>query len=197
MQIATVQRRCPDFRAAVVSNGAIQEDVSLGDLMKDKNFVVLLFYPLDFTFVCPTELIAFSDRHKEFEALGAQVVGVSVDSHFSHLAWVKTPRNKGGLGQMNIPLVADLTKEISRDYGVLIEEKGIALRGMFIIDKERVVRSIQINDLPVGRSVDEALRLVKAFDEHAKHGDVIPCNWQPGKPTLDTAKADEYFSKNH
>ena len=123
----------------------------------------MYFYPLDFTFVCPTEIIAFSDRIHEFQDINCEVVGVSTDSHFSHLAWINQPRKQGGLGGLNYPLVSDFNKNISRDFGVLIEEAGIALRGLFIIDPEGVVRQMSINDLPVGRSVDETLRLIKAF----------------------------------
>lgn len=132
----------------------------------------MFFYPLDFTFVCPTEIIAFSDRIKEFKDLNTEVVGVSVDSHFSHLAWSNTPRKQGGIGKIEYPLLADLTKKISDDYGVLLEESGISLRGLFIIDPKQVVRQITINDLPVGRSVDETLRLIKAFQFTDKHGEV-------------------------
>jgi peroxiredoxin 3 len=132
---------------------------------------VLFFYPLDFTFVCPTEIISFSDRIKEFKDLNTEVVGVSVDSHFSHLAWCNTPRKQGGIGKIEYPLLADLTKKVSADYGVLLDA-GISLRGLFIIDPNQVVRQITINDLPVGRSVDETLRLIKAFQFVDKHGEV-------------------------
>lgn len=157
---------------------------------------MLFFYPLDFTFVCPTEIIAFSDRIKEFKDLGAEVVGVSVDSHFSHLAWVNTPRKDGGLGKLDYPLLADLTKKISRDYGVLLEDAGISLRGLFIIDPKGVVRQITINDLPVGRSVDETLRLIKAFKFTDEHGEVCPANWDPEK-NKDTIKPDVKQSKSY
>lgn len=157
---------------------------------------MLFFYPLDFTFVCPTEIIAFSDRVNEFKALGAEVVGVSVDSHFSHLAWINTDRKKGGLGKLEYPLLADLTKQISRDYGVLLEDAGISLRGLFIIDPNGVVRQITINDLPVGRSVDETLRLIKAFQYFEKHGEVCPANWDPEK-NKDTIKPDVSGSKSY
>lgn len=132
----------------------------------------MFFYPLDFTFVCPTEIIAFSDRIKEFKNLNTEVVGVSVDSHFSHLAWCNTPRKQGGIGKIEYPLLADLTKKVSSDYGVLLEDAGFSLRGLFIIDPNQVVRQITINDLPVGRSVDETLRLIKAFQFVDKHGEV-------------------------
>lgn len=162
---------------------------------------MLFFYPLDFTFVCPTEIISFSDRIKEFKDLNTEVVGVSVDSHFSHLAWTNTPRKEGGIGKIEYPLLADLTKKISSDYGVLLDEAGISLRGLFIIDPNQVVRQITINDLPVGRSVDETLRLIKAFQFVDKHGEVCPANWDENKNKA-TIKPDpkgskEYFSKQN
>lgn len=149
------------------------------------------------TFVCPTEIIAFSDRSDEFRKLNAELVAVSVDSHFSHLAWNNQPRKSGGLGQLKIPLLSDLTKKISTDYGVLLEEPGIALRGLFLIDPKGIVRHITINDLPVGRCVDEVLRLVNAFQYVEKHGEVCPANWEPNKPAINTKKASEYFEKNN
>ncbi|GIX82506.1 thioredoxin-dependent peroxide reductase, mitochondrial [Caerostris extrusa] len=147
-------------------------------------------------FVCPTELIAFSDRVEEFRELNAEVLGVSVDSHFSHLTWIKTPRKKGGLEGLDIPLASDLTKKMSRDYGVLHDD-GTALRGLFIIDKTLIVRHITINDLPIGRSVDEALRVIKAFQFHEERDVVCPANWQPDSPTIkpEPEKAIEYFDK--
>jgi len=157
-------------------------------------WLVLFFYPLDFTFVCPTEITAFSDRAGDFKAVNTEVVACSVDSKFSHLAWINTPRKEGGLGSMKIPILADLTRQIAADYGVLIEEAGIALRGLFIIDPKGTVRQITINDLPVGRSVDETLRLIKAFQFTDKHGEVCPANWQPG---ADSMKADPHGSKTY
>ena len=194
LQVATVRKPAPSFKAKAVVNGAIEE-ISLAQYAG--KYVVLLFYPLDFTFVCPTEIIAFSEAQERFAKLGAQVLACSVDSPFSHLAWTKTDRKKGGLGEMKIPLVADLTKEIARDYGVLIESQGIALRGMFIIDDKGVIRSMQINDLEVGRSVDETLRLVEAFQYSDKNGEVVPCNWKPGGATINVSKAGDYFEKNN
>ncbi|EIE87578.1 peroxiredoxin-1 [Rhizopus delemar RA 99-880] len=151
---------------------------------------------MDFTFVCPTEILAFSDRIEEFKALNTAVIGASTDSEFSHLAWINTPRKQGGLGEMKIPLLADKTKSIAKDYGVLIEEAGIALRGLFIIDPQGVVRQITINDLPVGRSVDEVLRLVEAFQFTDKHGEVCPANWKAGEKTIKPSVKDsqEYFN---
>uniref|UniRef100_A0AAZ3RWJ4 Peroxiredoxin-1 n=1 Tax=Oncorhynchus tshawytscha TaxID=74940 RepID=A0AAZ3RWJ4_ONCTS len=157
----------------------------------------VLFYPLDFTFVCPTEIVAFSDQAEEFHKIGCEVIGASTDSHFSHLAWINTPRKQGGLGPMNIPLVADLTQSISRDYGVLKEDQGIAYRGLFVIDDKGILRQITINDLPVGRSVDETLRLVQAFQHTDKYGEVCPAGWKPGSDTIvpDIQKSKEFFSK--
>ncbi|XP_063703314.1 peroxiredoxin-2 [Culicoides brevitarsis] len=190
---AHVQKPAPAFKGQAVVNQEFKE-IQLSDY-KGK-YLVLFFYPLDFTFVCPTEIIAFSDRIQEFKALGAEVVGVSVDSHFSHLAWVNTPRKEGGLGKMEYPLLADLTKNISRDYGVLLEDAGISLRGLFIIDPKGVVRQITINDLPVGRSVDETLRLIKAFKFTDEHGEVCPANWDPEK-NKDTIKPSVKESKSY
>lgn len=158
---------------------------------------VLFFYPLDFTFVCPTEIRAFSDRYAEFEKLGVSVVAASVDSEFSHLAWTQQPKENGGLGPMKIPILSDITKNISRNYGVLLEEQGVALRGLFIIDPKGVLRQSTVNDLPIGRSVDETLRLVQAFQFHEKNGDVCPAGWTPGKEsmTADPAGLKKYFAR--
>ena len=168
--------------------------VSLDDY-KGK-WVVLFFYPLDFTFVCPTEIIAYSERSDEFRQAGAEVIGCSVDSQFSHLAWINTARKEGGLGEMKIPLLADITKSISRDYGVLIEEGGVALRGTFIIDPKGILRQITINDLPVGRNVDETLRLLEATQFADKYGEVCPAGWQKGGKSMipDVKKSKDYFN---
>ncbi|CAJ1024857.1 AhpC/TSA family/Redoxin/C-terminal domain of 1-Cys peroxiredoxin, putative [Leishmania lindenbergi] len=190
---ATVRDPAPQFSGKAVVGGAIKE-INSNDY-KGK-YIVLFFYPMDFTFVCPTEIIAFSDRYLEFEKLNTQVIAVSCDSEYSHLAWVNTPRKKGGLGEMKIPVLADKSMEIARDYGVLIESAGIALRGLFVIDKKGILRHSTINDLPVGRNVDEVLRVVEAFQYADNNGDAIPCGWTPGKPTLDTKKAGEFFEKN-
>jgi peroxiredoxin 2/4 len=150
--------------------------------------VVLFFYPLDFTFVCPSEIIAFDAALEKFQKKNAQVIGCSVDSHFTHLAWKNTPRKQGGIGPIRYPLVADLNKQISRDFGVLLDA-GIALRGLFLIDKAGVVRHALINDLPIGRSVDEAIRVLDALQFNEEHGDVCPANWHQGdeamKPTAE------------
>ena len=175
-----VTKTAPNFKAqAVMADGSFKE-ISLSDYQG--KYVVLFFYPLDFTFVCPTEIIAFSDRAAEFSKLGVQLIGVSVDSHFSHLAWRNTPRDQGGLGNIEYPLVADLSKQIARDYGVLMEGPGIALRGLFIIDKAGVLKHATINDLNLGRNIDEVLRLLDAIDFSEEHGEVCPAGWQRANP---------------
>ncbi|GAB0098839.1 Peroxiredoxin 1 [Sergentomyia squamirostris] len=187
-----LQRPAPDFCGTAVINGELRE-LSLGDFRG--RYLVLFFYPLDFTFVCPTEIIAFSDRVGEFNELGCEVVAVSTDSHFSHLAWTQVSRREGGIGKVSLPLLSDKSMRISREYGVLNEETGIAYRGLFIIDTNQTLRQITINDLPVGRSVDETLRLVKAFQFTDAHGEVCPANWQPGGKTIkpETEKSKEFF----
>ncbi|KXZ52644.1 hypothetical protein GPECTOR_9g689 [Gonium pectorale] len=191
----------PQFAGPAVVDGEITK-ISLSDY-KGK-YVCLFFYPKDFTFVCPTEIIAFSDRAKEFEALNCQLIAASTDTEECHLAWIRTPRNRGGLGYMQIPILADTTKAISSKYGVLIEDLGIALRGLFIINPKGVVQHVTVNDLPswvtvddLGRSVDEALRTLQAIQYHAEHGEVCPANWKPGSKTMvaDTEKSLEYFSE--
>jgi alkyl hydroperoxide reductase subunit AhpC len=190
---AQVQKEAPDFTATAVVNEEFKQ-VKLSDYRG--KYVVLFFYPLDFTFVCPTEIIAFSDRVKEFQDRGAEVIGCSIDSQFSHLAWIQQPRAVGGLGGLKYPLVADLTKKIASDYGVLLEG-GIALRGTFLLDKQGVVRAATIHDLPLGRSVDEALRVLDALQFFEKNGEVCPADWKPGaatiKPGVKESKA--YFEK--
>lgn len=154
--------------------------VSLSDF--DDKWLVMLFYPFDFTYVCPTELIAFSDSLPQFKEINAEVIGISVDSHFTHLAWAKTPRDEGGIGELSYPLLADISKGIAEDYGVLVTNPedgmfGAALRGLFIIDPTKKVRAMQINDDAVGRSVDEAIRLIKAYQFADENGEVCPANW--------------------
>ncbi len=180
----------PQFDCKAVVDGQIKE-LKWKDIHEGK-WLVLFFYPLDFTFVCPTEIIAFSDAYGRFAELGAKVAAVSVDSQYSHLAWVNTPRNQGGLGKVTFPLLADLNKQIATKYDVLLEGPGVALRGLFIIDPKGIVRHATVNDLPVGRSVDEALRVIQAFQFVEKHGEVCPANWKPG---ADTMKADPVGSK--
>jgi len=188
-----VGKQAPDFQAVAVKNGTFDETFKLSDL-KGK-YIVLFFYPLDFTFVCPTELHAFSDRLPEFAERGVEVVAVSVDSHFSHLAWLNTPRTQGGIEGVGYPIVSDIHKGICKDYDVLAEEHGIALRGLFLIDRAFVVRHQVVNDLPLGRNVDEAIRMVDALKFFEEHGEVCPANWSPGakgmKPSEEGLK--EYF----
>jgi alkyl hydroperoxide reductase subunit AhpC len=190
---AQVQKEAPDFTATAVVNEEFKT-IKLSDYRG--KYVVLFFYPLDFTFVCPTEIVAFNDRLKEFHDRGAEVIGCSIDSQYSHLAWIQTPREKGGLGGLNYPLVADLTKKISTDYGVLLEG-GIALRGTFLIDQKGMIRAITIHDLPLGRSIDETLRVLDALQFFEKHGEVCPADWKSGgatiKPGVKESKA--YFEK--
>ncbi|XP_026869961.2 thioredoxin-dependent peroxide reductase, mitochondrial [Electrophorus electricus] len=189
-----VTQHAPFFKGTAVYNGEFKE-ISLDDY-KGK-YLVLFFYPLDFTFVCPTEIISFSDKANEFQDINCDVVGVSVDSHFTHLAWTNTSRKTGGLGKIHIPLLSDLNKQISRDYGVLLEGPGIALRGLFIVDPNGLVRHMSVNDLPVGRSVEETLRLVKAFQFVETHGVVCPASWTPKSPTIKPTPegSKEYFEK--
>lgn len=174
-----VTKEAPDFTAhAVMPDNTIKEDFSLSAL-RGKH-VVLFFYPLDFTFVCPTEIIAFNRKLDEFKKRGVEVVGVSIDSQFSHFAWKNTKPEDGGIGDIQFPLVADLSKNIARNYGILFGEE-VALRGLFLIDKEGIVRHCVINDLPLGRSVDEALRMVDALQFFEENGEVCPANWHKGE----------------
>jgi len=194
LQQAKVQHPAPEFKGQAVVDGQFKE-VGLHDF-KGK-WLVLFFYPLDFTFVCPTEIIAFSDQIGKFKDINCEVVGVSTDSHFSHLAWINLERKKGGLGELKYPLLSDFSRKISDDYGVLIPDAGIALRGLFIIDPKGCLRQMSINDLPVGRSVEETIRLVKAFQFVEEHGEVCPANWNENSPTIkpDPKGSIEYFEK--
>ena len=191
-----VTKPAPDFTAtAVMPDNSMNEEFSMSGL-KGK-YVVLFFYPLDFTFVCPSELIAFDHRLEEFKSRGVEVVGCSVDSHFSHLAWKNTPVNKGGIGNVQYPLVADLKKDIARDYDVLFGD-AIALRGSFLIDKEGVVRHQVVNDLPLGRNIDEMLRMIDALQFTEEHGEVCPAGWNKGDKGM-TATGDgvaAYLTEN-
>lgn len=191
------RQRAPFIQAISVLDGKFSK-VSLTDFAG--KYVVILFYPFDFTYVCPTELISFSDSLEKFKAINAEVLAISTDSHFTHLAWTKTPRNQGGVGNLRIPLLADISKKISRNYGVLVEDEldelfGAALRGLFIVDGGGIIRSVQINDAPVGRSVEETLRLIQAFQYSDVHGEVCPANWKPGDKTIkpDQEEKMEYF----
>jgi len=179
--MARVGHQAPAFKATALVGQSFQE-ISLDDY-KGK-YLVLFFYPLDFTFVCPTELLQFNQRVKDFEAEGAQVLGVSVDSQYCHLAWINAKKDQGGLGgPLDYPLLADLTKKVSEDYGVLVPD-GHSLRATFIIDGNGKVRHLSFNDDPVGRNVDEVVRLIKAFKFVDTHGEVCPANWNPGQPTF-------------
>jgi len=189
-----VGQPAPDFTATAVVNGQF-EQVKLSQY-RGKN-VVLFFWPLDFTFVCPTEIVAFSDAVPQFAERNTQVLGASIDSQFVHLAWQKTPRTEGGLGRVDFPMIADTNHSISRAYGVLLDDAGVALRGLFLIDKNGVVRHMLVNDLPLGRSVEEALRVVDALAHFEKHGEVCPANWRPGSKAMkaDPQGAKSYFAE--
>ena len=189
-----VGQEAPDFTATAVFDQEFKS-IKLSDY-RDK-YTVLFFYPLDFTFVCPTEIIAFSDRYEEFKALNTEVLGVSVDSEFSHLAWIQTDRKEGGIGDIAYALVSDIKKEISTAYNVLDPEAGVALRGLFIIDKEGIIQHATINNLSFGRSVDETLRTLKAIQYVQSHPDeVCPAGWQEGDQTMvpDPVKSKVYFA---
>lgn len=177
-----VTKQAPDFTAtAVMPDNSMKEDFKLSDFRG--KYVILFFYPLDFTFVCPSEIIAFDKKLDQFKARDCEIIGVSIDSQFSHWAWKNTPVKEGGIGSIQYPLVADLDKKISRHYGVLLDI-GVALRGTFLIDREGNIRHAVINDLPLGRSIDEALRMVDALQFHEKHGDVCPANWHEGDDAM-------------
>jgi len=184
----------PDFEAEAVFDQEFIK-IKLSEYI-GKKYVILFFYPLDFTFVCPTEITAFSDRYSEFEKLDTEVIGVSTDSVFSHLAWIQTDRKTGGLGDLNYPIVSDITKKISKAFNVLIPEQGIALRGLFIIDKQGVIQHATINNLGIGRSVDETLRTLQAVQYVQDNPDeVCPAGWKPGEKTMkpDSKLSKEYF----
>ena len=179
MAEAKVGQPAPDFNMPSTKNiEKLNENVQLDDYKG--RWLVLLFYPLDFTFVCPTELTSFSDRYDDFEGIGAAVVGVSTDSVHSHRAWLKTPRDKGGVEGLRYPLASDITKSVARDYGVLIEDKGVALRGLFVIDPEGLLRYAVVHDLNVGRSAEETIRVIQALQT----GGLCQADWRPGQETL-------------
>lgn len=204
-----VGKPAPDFTAkAVMADNSIEESFNLysylgikrdekGKAAKKGKLGVLFFYPLDFTFVCPSEIIAFHNRIKEFKLRKCEVIGVSVDSHFTHLAWRNTPVEKGGIGQIQYPLVADLTKQIARDYDVLVGD-AVAFRGTFLIDGNGIVRHQIVNDLPLGRNVDEAIRMVDALQFHEEHGEVCPAGWNRGEDGMKpTAAGVANYLKGH
>ena len=193
-EIAKVGQPAPDFDLPSTKNiDTLAENVKLADY-KGK-WLILLFYPLDFTFVCPTEMIAFSDRLEEFKALDCEVIGISGDSKFTHLAWTRTPRNQGGIEGNRLPLLADIKREMSRRFGVLTDD-GVALRGLFLLDPDGIIQHATINNLSVGRSIDETLRLLQAYQFSRESGDVCPANWQPGDETIEPNidAAAEYFA---
>jgi peroxiredoxin (alkyl hydroperoxide reductase subunit C) len=191
-----VGKKAPDFTAtAVLGNNEIT-DISFSEFTKGK-YAVVFFYPLDFTFVCPSELIAFDHRLEEFRKRNVEVIGVSIDSQFTHLAWKNTPVDKGGIGQVGYALVADIKHDICRAYDVE-SEGGVAFRGSFLIDKDGVVRHQVVNDLPLGRNIDEMIRMVDALQFTEKHGEVCPAGWNKGKAGMraNPAGVAEYLAKN-
>ena len=189
---ARVTLPAPAFSGMAFADGTFKK-LSLADY--SGKYVVLFFYPLDFTFVCPTEICAFNDAASHFKDIGCEVIACSVDSHFTHMEYTKKPRAEGGLGDMDIPMLSDLTKTISSDYGVLTPDGAISFRGTFIIDKSGILRHSSVNDLPVGRNPDETLRLVKAFQHVDEHGEVCPANWNPGKKAMDASHTSEKTQK--
>ncbi|WP_102796693.1 peroxiredoxin [Bowmanella denitrificans] len=193
-----VGRPAPDFTAAaVLGNGEIVDSYNLKDAIKGKK-AVLFFYPLDFTFVCPSELIAFDKRYEEFQKRGVEVIGISIDSQFSHNAWRNTPVNQGGIGPVKYTLVADVKHEICQAYDVEHPEAGVAFRGSFLIDEEGNVRHQVVNDLPLGRNVDEMLRMVDALNFHQEHGEVCPAGWQQGNEGMQASPEGvaKYLAEN-
>lgn len=188
-----VGKQAPDFKAKAVIGGKIVDEFTLSQY-RGKH-VIFFFYPLDFTFVCPTELHAFQEQLHEFEKRNTQVIGCSIDSCYSHSAWYNTPKAKGGIAGVEYPLVSDLNKNISRDYGVLIHSEGIAYRGLFLIDRNGIVRHQVVNDLPIGRSVEETLRTLDALLFFEQHGEVCPANWQKGKMSMKPTQegVEKYF----
>lgn len=191
-----VGKEAPNFTADAVVNGNDMKQISLSDY-KGKKYVVLFFYPLDFTFVCPTELHAFQEKVAEFNALDTEVIGVSVDSKFSHFAWLNTPKSQGGIQGVKYPVVSDLNKEITKAYDVEVTGAGIAYRGLFLIDKNGIVQHQVVNNLPLGRNVDEAVRMVKALQFFEKNGEVCPANWNEGAKGMkpNDAGLKEYFNE--
>lgn len=194
---AFVCQKAPNFTAAaVLPDGTIKEDFSLSDYAG--KYVVLFFYPLDFTFVCPSEILAHNSRVDEFKKRGVNVIGVSIDSQFTHSAWRNTPTNNGGIGQIGFPLVADVKHEIAQAYGVEHPQAGVALRGSFLIDKDGVIQHMVINNLPLGRNVDEMLRMVDALQFTEEHGEVCPAGWNKGDEGMkpDAKGVASYLSKH-
>lgn len=188
-----VGKEAPDFTAtAIMPDNSINENFNLYKYLS-KDIGILFFWPMDFTFVCPSEIIAFDHRLKDFTDRKAKVIGISTDSHFTHLAWKNTSTHDGGIGNVQFPIISDITKNISRNYDVLINE-SVALRGTFLIDQQHIVRNQVINDLPLGRDIDEALRILDALLFYQEHGDVCPAGWHKGKEGI---KADPAGIKNY
>jgi len=194
---ACIGKQCPEIKTTALVNGQFVDNFTLSQFKGQ--YIVLFFYPLDFTFVCPTEIIAFSDAAKKFKEINTQVIACSTDSHFSHFAWTEQSRKAGGIGAMEIPMLADTNHDIAKKFGVLVPDAGITYRGLFIIDGEHNVRQITINDLPVGRSIEETMRLVQAFQFVEEHGEVCPAGWKPGADTIEPTieKSKKYFDKNN
>jgi len=195
MMAVLVGKTAPDFEVKAVVDGCeVLEKFKLSSFRG--NYVVLFFYPFDFTFVCPTELHAFQDKLAEFESRNVQVIGCSTDSHHSHMAWLNTPKNRGGIQGITYPIVSDFNKTIAQDYDVLVEGLGAAYRGLFLIDKAGFVRHQVVNDLPLGRSVEEALRMVDALQFNEQNGEVCPANWRQGDKAMSATRAgvESYFS---
>jgi peroxiredoxin (alkyl hydroperoxide reductase subunit C) len=192
-----VTKPAPEFKAQTVLADNTIAEKSLSELRGNK-YAVVFFYPLDFTFVCPSEIVAFDRKHDEFKKRNCEVIGISVDSQFTHLAWKNTPLEKGGIGNVKFPLVADLTKQISEKYGVLFDG-AVALRGLFLIDKAGIVRHAVINDLPLGRNIDEALRMLDALQYHEQYGEVCPANWKKGEAAMKPTQTGvaEYLAKQN
>lgn len=193
-----VGRQAPDFTVpAVLANGEIVDNFNFSEVTKDK-YALVFFYPLDFTFVCPSELIALDHAMEEFKSRNVEVIGVSIDSHFTHNAWRNTPVDKGGIGQVKYALAADMSHTIARSYGVEHPEAGVALRGAFIIDREGVVRSQIVNDLPLGRNMSEIIRIIDALQFTEQHGEVCPANWKKGEKgmTASPKGVAEYLADN-
>jgi len=191
---AFVTKEAPDFKATALMPDGKFETITLSSYRG--KYVVLFFYPLDFAFVCPTEICEFSDKASDFHKEGCEVIAASVDSVYSHLAWTEIPREKGGLGKINIPIIADITRNLAKDYGVMIEKEGHTLRGLFIIDDKGIIRHLSMNDLAVGRNVAETLRLVQAYKFADKHGEACPSGWKPGHASIktDPQKKMEFFN---
>lgn len=187
MTMVLVTRQAPDFTSsAVLGNGEIVDNFNFKKHVEGKA-AVIFFYPLDFTFVCPSELIAFDHRYEEFKKRGVEVVGVSIDSEFTHNAWRNTPTENGGIGPVKYALAADIKHEIARAYGIEHPIEGVALRASFLIDKDGIVRHQIVNDLPLGRNIDEMLRMVDALQFHEEHGDVCPAQWEKGKEGMENS----------